>query len=554
MEMSVAVAPDKQALQEKLQDQASQERANTDRIARRPNSSDLDEWLAKVEAMGELKRISAEVDPDLEAATITYLVGSEKSPALLFENIKGHPGHRALYNMVGCNLSRFCLMIGEEPVDHPLKAVQALQRKMGRTMKPKEVPAESAICNQNIVTGDAIDIRQFPAQRMWPLDGGLYLGTGDAVVTQCPETGRINVGTYRMMIKGPREIGVYTSPGKDATLDRDKWWKMGKPMPIAAAYGIDPLLFLVAATSFPKTESEYEYYGGINGAPIELFKSDVTGLPLPAGAEIIIEGFVYPDETFAEGPFGEFTGYYGTAERGDALHAGRESPLPQQSDTDLRPDGRRPRQRGRPVLGIAAFGRDLGRSAEARHPGHPGRVVDPGGRRLGHHGGVDQTNVCRPRRASDGARRAMHRRRLFRQIHHRGRRRHRSDQRASGAVGDGDAVAPGAIHRHPARDLEHVPRPEPQSAGNPAMGLEGADQRLHGLPASSRSSPSGPSCRSRCTSRWWRAGASWASPASPWAYRFSRTASLARTSAERRAAAFGGCGLAAAAGRLFILS
>jgi UbiD family decarboxylase len=279
--------------------------------ARSRNASDLDEWLAKVEAMGELKRISAEVDPDLEAATITYLAGSEKSPALLFENIKGHPGHRALYNMIGCNLSRFCLMIGEAPVDHPLQAVQALQRKMGRTLKPREVPAETAICNQNIVAGDAIDIRQFPAQRMWPLDGGLYLGTGDAVVTQCPETGRINVGTYRMMIKGPREIGVYTSPGKDATLDREKWWKMGKPMPIAAAYGIDPLLFLVAATSFPKTESEYEYYGGINGAPIELFRSDLTGLPLPARAEIILEGFVYPDETFAEGPFGEFTGYYG---------------------------------------------------------------------------------------------------------------------------------------------------------------------------------------------------------------------------------------------------
>jgi UbiD family decarboxylase len=302
MDMSVSVAPEKQP--------AAGE-AKSDQIVRSPNASDLDEWLAKVDAMGELKRITAEVDPDLEAATITYLVGSQKSPALLFENIKGHPGHRAFYNMIGCNLSRFCLMIGEEPMDHPLKAVQALQKKMGRTMKPKEVSAETAICNQNIVTGDKIDIRQFPAQRMWPLDGGLYLGTGDAVVTQCPETGRINVGTYRMMIKGPREIGVYTSPGKDATLDREKWWKLGKPMPIAAAYGIDPLLFLVAATSFPKTESEYEYYGGINGAPIELFKSDLTGLPLPARAEIIIEGFVYPDETFAEGPFGEFTGYYG---------------------------------------------------------------------------------------------------------------------------------------------------------------------------------------------------------------------------------------------------
>src|ERR1700738_1595278 len=109
--------------------------------SRSPNSSDLDAGLEKVEALGELKRITAEVDPDLEAATITYLVGSEKSPALLFENVKGHPGHRALYNMIGCNLSRFCLISGEEPVDHPLKAVQILQQKMGRKMPPKEVSA-----------------------------------------------------------------------------------------------------------------------------------------------------------------------------------------------------------------------------------------------------------------------------------------------------------------------------------------------------------------------------------------------------------------------------
>ena len=215
MDMKAPLAPEKRT--------AADEAKTATQPRSRPNSSELDVWLEKAEAMGELKRITAEVSPDLEAAHITYLVGLQKSPALLFENIKGHPGHKALYNMIGCNLSRFCLMIGEAPVDHPLKAVQALQRKMGRTQKPKEVPAEAAICNQNIVTGDAIDIRQFPAQRMWPLDGGLYLGTGDAVVTQCPETGRINVGTYRMMIKGPREIGVYTSPGKDATLDREKW-------------------------------------------------------------------------------------------------------------------------------------------------------------------------------------------------------------------------------------------------------------------------------------------------------------------------------------------
>src|SRR3979409_1668208 len=103
--------------------------------------SGLDLWLDKVEALGELKRITAEVDPDLEAATITYLVGAEKSPALLFENIKGHPGHKALYNMIGCNLSRFCLMIGEEPVDHPLKAGQILQKKRGGTIPPENARA-----------------------------------------------------------------------------------------------------------------------------------------------------------------------------------------------------------------------------------------------------------------------------------------------------------------------------------------------------------------------------------------------------------------------------
>jgi UbiD family decarboxylase len=301
MEMSVRAGGDAKTV----------EQPKTQSRTDRRNSSDLDIWLEKAEAMGELKRITAEVSCDLEAAHITYLVGLEKSPALLFENIKGHPGQKALYNMIGCNLSRFCLMIGEEPVDHPLKAVQLLQTKLGRKIAPVTVPAEVAVCNQNIVEGDKIDIRMFPAQRMWPLDGGMYLGTADAVITKDPESGRINVGTYRMMIKGPREIGVYTSPGKDGGNDRDKWWKMGKPAPIAAAYGIDPLLFLVGAMSLPKTESEYEYYSGIKGSPIELFNSDLTGLPLPAHAEIILEGHLYPDETFAEGPFGEFTGYYG---------------------------------------------------------------------------------------------------------------------------------------------------------------------------------------------------------------------------------------------------
>src|SRR5215813_5060018 len=133
-----------------------QAQAPATRTTRGANASELDVWLEKAEAMGELKRITAEVSPDLEAAHITYLVGLTKSPALLFENIKGHPGHKALYNMIGCNLSRFCLMIGEQPVDHPLKAIKLLQKKFGRKMASVEVPAERAVSSQNVVEGDKI--------------------------------------------------------------------------------------------------------------------------------------------------------------------------------------------------------------------------------------------------------------------------------------------------------------------------------------------------------------------------------------------------------------
>ena len=449
----------------------------------RRNSSDLDLWLEKAEAMGELKRITAEVSPDLEAAHITYLVGLEKSPALLFENIKGHPGHKALYNMIGCNLSRFCLMIGEEPVDHPLKAVQLLQKKLGRKMAPVEVPAESAICNQNIVEGDKIDIRMFPAQRMWPLDGGMYLGTADSVITKDPDTGRVNVGTYRMMIKGPREIGVYTSPGKDAGTDRDKWWKMGKPTPIAAAYGIDPLLFLVGAIEPAEDRKRVRIlfrHQGLADRAVHLRPHR------PAAAGARRDHHRRPSlsgRDLRRRPVRRVHRLLRTAERRHALHARRAPALPQQSDADLRADGRRAVERVRAVLGGGALRRHLGRSAKARRAGHPGRVVDPRGRRLGHDRRLDQADVRRPRAAGDGARRAMHRRRLFRQIRHRGRRRHRPEQRRPGAVGDGDAVAAGAVDRHPARDLEHVPRSEPEPAGDQAVGFEGLDQRLHGLQA-----------------------------------------------------------------------
>jgi UbiD family decarboxylase len=272
----------------------------------------LGEWIEKVEAIGEIKHITAPVDPVLEASTITYMSGKkEGGPALLFENIKGHPGQRQLFNPFGSSLNRVAISIREKPGKSAIELTRILSHKMKNRIRPKSIDAATAPVNQNIETGEQVDVTKFPAPQMWPLDGGKYIGTADAIITQDPTNDRVNLGTFRQMIQGPKQVGFYASPGKDAVLDRERWWAMGQPAPVAGVYGLDPLLFLCAATSFPKDVSEYEFAGGINGAPIETFKSDVTGLTLPAHAEIIIEGFSYPDKTASEGPFGEFTGYYG---------------------------------------------------------------------------------------------------------------------------------------------------------------------------------------------------------------------------------------------------
>jgi UbiD family decarboxylase len=179
---------------------------------------------------------------------------------------------------------------------------------------PQIVPAQTAAVNENVLLDEKADITIFPAPKMWPLDGGRYLGTWDVFITRDLEDGHHNLGTYRQMVKSPRELFVYWSPGKDARLQAERYWDRGLSFPVACVYGPDPLLFTVSTQTLPKTESEYDYAGGLVGEPVEVFESPVTGLLLPANAEIIIEGEMHPGNTAMEGPFGEFTGYYGRPE------------------------------------------------------------------------------------------------------------------------------------------------------------------------------------------------------------------------------------------------
>ena len=276
---------------------------------------DLRDWLERVEAAGDLVRVEGEVDWDQEMSALSYLLSkTPASPAVLFERVRGYPNEcQLLWN--GLNTNRRTVITLGEPPDRPvLESVQGLRDRLKRVIPPVEVDAATAPVNEHVLLGDDIDLWRFPVPRHWPLDGGRYLGTADAVITRDPDSGLLNVGTYRMMVHDQRHVGLYVSPGKGAELHIARAWQRNEPLPVAAVLGGDPILFLVGAQAFPKNVCEYDYAGGIRGEPIEVVKGTTTDLPIPARAEIVLEGVIRPHAMRNEGPFGEFTGYYARPE------------------------------------------------------------------------------------------------------------------------------------------------------------------------------------------------------------------------------------------------
>ncbi len=281
---------------------------------------DLRAWLMAVERLGELHRIEAEVDPVEEMGGLTYLVArSEGSPALLFTKVKGAAGARSLFNLLGTSLPRVALSLGLDPSLGLRDVIQATRLKIKERISPLTVARDSAPVNQNVQRGDRVDLTIFGAPKHWPLDGGCYIGTADVVLTRDPDLGHINLGTYRMMVHDRNHVGLYLSPGKDARLHITRAWQRGEDVEVAAALGVHPLWMIVGSQTFPKNMSEYDAIGGIMGAPLEVIEGETTGLLLPARAEIVIEGRIRANTTRREGPFGEFTGYYGRPEAGAPL-------------------------------------------------------------------------------------------------------------------------------------------------------------------------------------------------------------------------------------------
>lgn len=273
---------------------------------------DVREWLKRLEAAGELKHIDARVDLDQELAAIACLAAQRAdAPALLFSRFTEAAEGRVLINMLGASARRYALSLGLDPSLSVTGLIGETRRIMRNRTAPTMVAPDRAPVNEIVMRGEEIDLTRLPVPKFWPLDGGRYIGTGDITFTRDPDTGRINAAVYRQMLHGPRRVGMYTSPGKHGGLDRDAWWARGRPCPVVAAYGIDPILFMVGAQAFGSQESELDAAGGLLGEAVQLTSGVSGDLPIPANAEIVIEGELRPGEREPEGPLGEFTGYYG---------------------------------------------------------------------------------------------------------------------------------------------------------------------------------------------------------------------------------------------------
>jgi len=274
----------------------------------------LRSWLARVEELGELTRIEG-ADWDREMATISEIVEREQkrdSDALLFSSIPDYSdGHRTLFNHLGSE-GRLATALDLPPEQDDLLAFSDACYDAVTDTDP--VPTETVSDGPllaNRLTGADVDLTALPVPRYHASDGGRFIGTADCVVTRDPDSGWVNVGTYRAQLRSETEVFVSMEEGKHGRLHQDKHFDRGEPMPIAATFGQHPAAFISAANETDKGVNEFEFAGGLRGEPFAVLEGPVTGLPLPAHAEIAIEGYLHPDDYDTEGPFGEWMGYYG---------------------------------------------------------------------------------------------------------------------------------------------------------------------------------------------------------------------------------------------------
>ena len=286
---------------------------------------DLREFIAGLESRGELKRISAEFDPNLEITEICDRTLRAQGPALLFENPKGS-SYPLLGNLFGTP-ERVAFGMGEESTEalrevgkllaflkepDPPKGIKDAWSslpifKKVLDMAPKTV--KNAPCQEE--QWDTIDLGRLPIQTCWPGDAGPLITWG-LVITKGPHKKRHNMGIYRQQVIGPNKTIMRWLSHRGGALDFQEWQQEnpGKPFPVAVVLGADPATILGAVTPVPDTLSEHAFAGLLRGERTQLVQAKTVDLLVPASAEIVLEGYIHPDEMAEEGPFGDHTGYY----------------------------------------------------------------------------------------------------------------------------------------------------------------------------------------------------------------------------------------------------
>lgn len=292
---------------------------------------DLREFITALEKKGELKRISQECNPNLEITEICDRTLKKKGPALLFENPTGY-SIPLLGNLFGTP-DRVAMGMGETDLS-ALREVGQLLAFLKEPEPPKgfkdafsQIPkykkvlnfppklVKKAPCQEVILEGRDIDLGNYPIQTCWPGDAGPLI-TWALVVTQGPHKDRQNLGIYRQQVIARNKVIMRWLSHRGGALDFQEWQAAhpGRPFPVSVVIGTDPATILAAVTPIPDTLSEYSFAGLLRGNRTELVKCQSNDLQVPARAEIILEGFIYPDETAPEGPFGDHTGYYNEVE------------------------------------------------------------------------------------------------------------------------------------------------------------------------------------------------------------------------------------------------
>ncbi len=292
---------------------------------------DLRDFINQLEKLGELKRIKFPVDPVLEITEICDRTLKKGGPALLFENPKGYD-MPVLGNLFGTP-RRVALGMGQSDIGalrevgellaylkepEPPKGLRDAIKKLPLfkqvlNMGPKVV--KSAPCQEVVLEGDNIDLTRLPIQTCWPGDAAPLI-TWPLVITRGPEKERQNLGIYRQQLLGKNKLIMRWLSHRGGALDFRDWQKKypDQPFPISVALGADPATILGAVTPVPDSLSEYAFAGLLRGRKTELIKSLSNDLQVPASAEFVLEGFIYPGDMADEGPFGDHTGYYNEVE------------------------------------------------------------------------------------------------------------------------------------------------------------------------------------------------------------------------------------------------